>query len=200
MSITAKLLQSTVCRTNAVHRPVPSLFFFPGLNTQPVWPNSKFPFVELLRSNYHHILEEYNQLSKQNGSDYLIDDQKLHNGKWDWHSYVSKGKRNAHFAATCPKTTEILESLTEIKTGKLMTNTPFSFAFFSTMHPQSEIAAHHAPCNLRLRCHFPLIVPKEESGDFGIRIADEIVKWKENEPFLFDDAYSHEGKYFSTHN
>lgn len=40
-----------------------------------------------------------------------------------------------------------------------MAGTPFSFAFFSTLHPGAEIAAHTAPSNLRLRCHLPLIVP-----------------------------------------
>ena len=40
-----------------------------------------------------------------------------------------------------------------------MTDTPFSFAFFSTLHAGGEIGAHYGPCNLRLRCHLPLIVP-----------------------------------------
>ena len=40
-----------------------------------------------------------------------------------------------------------------------MAGTPFSFCFFSTLHAGAEIAAHSGPCNLRLRCHLPLIVP-----------------------------------------
>jgi aspartate beta-hydroxylase len=49
-----------------------------------------------------------------------------------------------------------------------MSQTPFSFSFFSTLAGNSEISPHYGPCNLRIRCHFPLIVP---SGDCGMEIA-----------------------------
>ncbi len=200
----ATILQSAMCRTRVRHRPWPSLFYFPGLSTMPIWhhhehfthdfqKSGSFAFINELEASYDDILKEYLHLkARQQKSDYTGDDKKLHQGQWDWLSYVQKGSRQSDFAIHCPKTTELLESF---KNPSLMLDTPFSFAFFSTMHPNSTIAAHTSPVNLRVRCHFPLIVPKE--GDCGMRIADQTVRWKEGKVLLFDDAYDHEGWYFS---
>ena len=100
-----------------------------------------------------------------------------------------KGIRQASFAANCPKTTEILESFAS---PKLMLHTPFSFAFFSVLNKQSSIAAHYGPCNIRVRCHFPLILPKEISK-CGMEIGGKQVEWKVGEPLFFDDSYEHRG-------
>ena len=55
-----------------------------------------------------------------------------------------------------------------LKSSRLMSQTPFSFAFFSILKKNSEISPHFGPCNLRIRCHLPLIIP---SGDVGMEIA-----------------------------
>lgn len=188
----ATLVQSAICRTKVGHRPCPSLFYFPGLNTQPVWKPDQFSFTKQLEASYTDILTEYQQLrSMKMKSDYGSDEQKLHSGQWDWHSYVSKGKRQSDFAIHCPKTVDLLESL---QSPRLMIGTPFSFAFFSTMHAHSSIKPHSSPCNLRVRCHFPLILPKQ-SNDFGMRIANHTVQWETGKALYFDDSYEHEGKF-----
>ena len=141
-------------------------------------------------------------------SDYIEQEEhKLHKGNWDWKSYILKGKKQAHFASHCPKTVDFLEvCLTNsihaplylihlfwksLQNPKLMSQTPFSFSFFSTLRPHSEISPHHGPCNLRIRCHFPLIVPS--SGDCGMEIAGIKVKWVPGKPIFFDDCYEHKG-------
>ena len=94
-----------------------------------------------------------------------------------------------------------------------MSQTPFSFSFFSTLAGQSEISPHYGPCNLRIRCHFPLIVPP---GDCGMEIAGKQVfcyqqierltfmitfilylkvQWTPGKPVFFDDCYQHRGNY-----
>jgi aspartyl/asparaginyl beta-hydroxylase (cupin superfamily) len=200
----ATLVKSAMCRTRVHHRPWPSLFYFPGLATQPIWHHhdrpvaihearnpSHFKFMSQLENAYPDILKEYLKLKcLKSKSDYAPEDHKLHSGQWDWLSYVQKGKRQEDFAIHCPKTVALLESF---RNPSLMLNTPFSFTFFSTLHGNSTIAAHTSPCNLRVRCHLPLIVPTE--GDVGIRIANEIVRWKPGKALLFDDAYDHEGAY-----
>lgn len=190
----ATIVQSAVCRTNVFHRPNPSLFSFPGLNTQPIWSSQLFPdLVQALKDNHQVILSEYEALIRsQTKSDYAHqgEDQhkKLHKGDWDWHSYILKGKRQADFAIQCPQTASLLESF---QFPRLMMGTPFSFAFFSTMHPNTSISAHTSPCNLRIRCHYPLILPT--TGDIGMRVADKVVNWQVGEPIFFDDSYEHEG-------
>ena len=67
---------------------------------------------------------------------------------------------------------------------------PFAFAFFSTLRPSSRIAPHHAPANLRIRVHLPLLVPEPERC--GIRVAGEARTWTPGEALVFDDAFEHE--------
>ena len=69
-----------------------------------------------------------------------------------------------------------------------MTNTPFSYTFFSTMSPQASIAAHYGACNLKLRCHFPLFVPEEAF----LSVAGDARPWEEGKMVIFDDSYEHE--------
>jgi aspartate beta-hydroxylase len=186
----AILLKSAILKTNTVKRPSPSIFFFAGLNSRPIHNRNNFNFSNILEKNYEVILNEYlNLKSNHIKSDYsLHGEKKLHTGIWDWNSYVMKGKRQSNFALLCPKTVDILES---ISNPSLMVNTPFSYAFFSTLHGNSTIAAHYGPCNLRLRCHFPLIVPL---GDCGMEVGNETIKWEKGIPIIFDDCYEHKGK------
>ena len=132
-----------------------------------------------------------------------VDDQKLHIGPWDWQSYLLKGQRQASFAASCPRTADILESLAYADPGgspamarpALMTGTPLSFAFFSTMGGGAEIQPHYGACNLRIRCHFPLIVPQ---GDVGMECGGMRLTWQAGQPLFFDDAYEHRVWNYST--
>ena len=111
----------------------------------------------------------------------------MHNGRWEWNSYILKGKKQIKFKESCPTTVKLLESL---KSPRLMSDTPFSFSFFSTLSgDETKIAPHCSPCNLRLRCHIPLIVPE---GDCGIRIANQTIQWRVGHPLIFDDCYEHE--------
>lgn len=190
----AEIIQSGLCRTRVgAHRPCPSLFYYPGLNSRPVYPanfNPQFQNIsKSLRDNFDTIKAEYHQLRKTIQNDYKLvtDEHKLHEGDWYWNSYILKGARQAVFAANCPTTVEILES---IQQPKLMLDVPFSYTFFSTLGKRSSIAAHFGPCNLRVRCHFALSVPP---GDCGMKIGGEVVSWKDGECVFFDDTYEHEG-------
>ena len=51
----AQLLASKMLRTTAFHRPAPSLFFFPGLNTQPYHKAEDFSFTRDFESNISTI-------------------------------------------------------------------------------------------------------------------------------------------------
>jgi aspartate beta-hydroxylase len=184
----ATLVKSALCRTTAKYRPNPSLFFYPGLTSAPWHDASQFPWYETLKKNHSIIKDEYVAMRKTEAkSDYVTksNEHTLHQGEWDWFSYIAKGKRQAQFAASCPNTVALMESV-----DGFMTGLPFAFCFFSALKPNSRINAHYAPCNLRLRCHFPLLVPEGE--DCAIRVGDEVKGWEEGEPLLFDDSFEHE--------
>lgn len=125
-------------------RPTPTLFFFPGLESRPWHDASKFSALHQLEVNRDAIQREYlalRDLRKATAagagaaaaSDYNVSDKEhqLHEGEWDWLSYVTQGRRQADFAAHCPKTVEVLESIPGFMTGL-----PFSYSFFSVLKPQ----------------------------------------------------------------
>ena len=187
----AKVLSKQLLRTNAHHRPFPTLMFFPGLTSQPYHKPQDFSFVKDFESNLKTVQEEYRALKAAYGQedDYVKHDGEhiLNNGGWHWMNYVLKGqKRDKLFKQYCPVTTSLLEE--SIGTERLMSNTPFSYTFFSTMKPKTFIKPHYGATNLKLRCHFPLFVPEEAY----IRVAGDPRPWQEGKMLVFDDSYEHE--------
>ena len=184
-------------------RPAPSLFYFPGLGTRPVYDKEEDKvifknYVSKLTDNFDVILKEYLAVLERNDSssisDYTLsnDEHKLNNGDWVWNSLILKGKKQPKFQVNYPVTCEILESFSE-ENPKLMSGIPFSYAFFSTLKKRSKIDPHYGPCNLRIRCHFPLLIPE---GDCGMEVGGKIIKWEVGVPLFFDDCYEHRGELF----
>lgn len=210
----ATIVQSALFRTRGLtrHRPFPTKMVYPGLSGQhPLWTDNieqcHSDICEALRANYSAIREDYENLmaAASERSDYVDEEHRLHSGDWDWQSYMKKGEVSGAFAAQCPNTVNVLETLSHRPVlNSLSTSThhdrgeqcqslfkgvPFGYAFFSTMGPHSKIEPHYGPCNVRLRCHLPLIVPPGDSC--GMEIGGHQVSWKENSPIFFDDSYSH---------
>mmetsp|Transcript_6839 Transcript_6839/g.10277 ORF Transcript_6839/g.10277 Transcript_6839/m.10277 type:complete len:174 (+) Transcript_6839:82-603(+) len=162
----ADIVQSAMCKTFIIPRPMPSIFFFPGLHAQPLYENKHFEFTNILKKRTSIIIKEYEKWHSKPStvSDYKLktDEHTLHKGSWEWSSYIMKGVKQTEFAVNCPETTLALESV-----PGLMHSVPFSYAFFSTLKKNSQIAPHTGPCNIRLRCHLPLVVP---DGDCGMNI------------------------------
>jgi aspartate beta-hydroxylase len=121
-----------------------------------------------------------------NGGDHAAS---LHDGNWDWHSYIQKGGKLASFRERCPKTARCIDGL-----GTDLFDTPFAFCFFSTLHGGAAIKPHAGPMNLRLRVHLPLIVPKSAAGDVskcGISVGGQHRVWEEGKAVVLDDSYVH---------
>ena len=188
----ASLKRSALLRTTReAQRPSPSLFFLPGLTSKPFWNVIDFRWYSRLASSIPSILSEYEAIKVSRPSDYgSEEDHKLHEGSWAWHSLVTKGKVRGDAALLCPQTSEFLFS----NVGEdLLTDVPFSYAFFSTLNAGASISSHHGPCNIRLRCHVPLIVPEQtDVNKLGMTVGGKTVRWELGKPLLFDDTYEHE--------
>lgn len=195
----------SLLRTTA-HRPRPSLLFLPGLRSLPFWTQCEADqptavayndpqitqAVKHLEENVETIRQEYLKVASKLPSDYQTDtEHTLHQGTWDWHSYMTKGTVQGQFAQYFPETTSILQELR--KSQQLFEGTPFGYTFFSTLHSHSKIDAHAAPMNLRLRVHLPLIVPAAAAAtECGIRVGPLTRPWCTDKALVLDDAYEHE--------
>jgi aspartate beta-hydroxylase len=153
--------------------------------------------VQFLEQHATDISNEYLQTVNMPSSDYphTTEHATLHTGQWDWHSFVQKGQIQSAFAQHFPMTASLLLQLNH--EGLLFTGTPFGYAFFSTLHASSKIAAHTAPMNFRLRVHLPLQVPEHTSSTTerpacGIRVGPLTRTWHEGKALVLDDSYEHE--------
>lgn len=183
-----RLLKSAVIRVNNSLRPFPTLFFFPGLRSSPIWNTKDFKTCQILEENYSIIKKEFLDATKNNlnlENDYKLGDHEksLHKGNWEWFSYITKGAKKDNFKQYFPKTNDILDSIPD-----KMLELPFSYCFFSRLAPKSTISAHYGPCNIRLRIHLALDIPDE----CGLKVAEVNKKWEEGKCLIFDDTYLHE--------
>ena len=203
----ANVLQGPSLVHTTLHRSSPSLLFLPGLRSLPFWTSSEGRvayqdptltyIVQYLEESASAMATEYKAKQNQVFSDYDItsrggehSQESLHTGKWDWHSYMLKGRVQGHFVQHFPTTATILQTLRD--QGHLLEGIPFGFSFLSKLYGQSTIQSHTSPINFRLRVHVPLIVPQEKEENIGIRVGPVVQKWKEGKAMVLDDSYNHE--------
>lgn len=163
--------------------------------------------IEHLEANVDIIRAEYEKVAPQLESDYKHDaanEHSLHKGKWDWHSYMTKGVIQGQFGQYFPETTSVLQKLRQtpdngLPSWLLLEDIPFGYAFFSTLHPDSSIEAHTSPMNLRWRIHLALDVPSESTKEdskgmplCGIRVGNQVQCWTKGKALVLDDSFDHE--------
>ena len=94
-------------------RPSPSLMFLPGLRSLPFWTSPDYTrvaygdpmvthVVEYLEKNADTIRAEYLEQQKETNklpptNDYHDHQKSLHEGKWEWFSYLNKGNVQGNF-------------------------------------------------------------------------------------------------------
>jgi aspartyl/asparaginyl beta-hydroxylase (cupin superfamily) len=214
-STSADLIQGPALLKTSAHRPRPSLFTLPGLRSLPYWSqyssSDRQPedgsaadmataatqiayadptvtaIVRHLEGHWQTIRDEYDAQKASLPSDYDVQTEHatLHQGQWDWRSYMRKGEKRPDFAQHFPATTRVLNDLDE----HLFQSLPFGYAFLSTLAPASRIQAHTSPMNLRLRIHLGLHVPHD--GDCGISVGGIRQAWSESKCLVLDDAFTH---------
>jgi Aspartyl/Asparaginyl beta-hydroxylase len=198
----ADLIQGPALLKTSAHRPRPSLFTLPGLRSLPYWSQyckddgatqiayadpTVMEIVNHLESNWRTIRDEYDAQHATSTSDYDVQTEHatLHEGKWDWRSYLRKGEKRPEFPLHFPATTKVMDAMDE----HLFTGLPFGYCFLSTLSPASRIKAHTSPMNLRLRIHLGLHVPT--TGHCGISVGGIQQAWIESKCLVIDDAFTH---------
>ena len=163
----------------------PHIWTMPGLRRSPIWdvPDEKpLDFITVLFEE-KQILEtirgEYEYISIQE------DGWKTNTtpaGRWRVFHLFNQGVKVRENCQCCPETVRHLESLQGFMKGNVFGN-----AMFSSLEPGSHIETHTGPCNYRLRCHLPLVVPE----GYCMRVGECAISWQVGKMLIFDDSYVH---------
>jgi len=153
--------------------------YFPGLIAKPWHEPADHEWTAALEKGYEVIRDEFSQIH----SPELFHPQHqglTDAGRWDVYYLYYSGRTAEDNCRRCPRTTELIESLSGVSNSGLV--------YFSVLSGNTHIAPHCGPVNTRLRCHLGLIVPEE----CRIRVGTETRSWKEGRCIVFDDSFEHE--------
>ena len=171
-----------------------SLYNVKGLKAKPVWSPEETGINDKLTQitqSWKSIKEEAikilsNKLYQGEGEN-LID-----TGKWAQYELYRQGRKIDKNCENAPITCSLIDSIPEIAKNRR------GQVKFSVMEAGSHVHAHSGPTNCRLRAHLGLKIPDsspEVSASKSLtrlRVAEEYLKWKDGEMFIFDDSFDHE--------
>eukprot|EP01038_Epipyxis_sp_PR26KG_P012526 gene12526-16801_t len=179
----------------------------PGLRAKPFWNRNDFTWVEKLEESFELIKQEFLNLKSynsnsgltssgfqhyrspiilnenDNNSDYL-GRKATDTGDWNVCYLYLHGLDFNDNLQRCPLTASIIKSIPN----------HYHHAFFSALAPNSHVIPHFGPTNKKLRCHLPLVIPKDESNSSAawLRVGGETVQLHEGQCVIFDDSFQHE--------
>lgn len=195
MNYEARIFAGKICKTTAYPRPFPSLFYFPGITSKPWHETGEFSFVKYIESRFKEIKQEFLENKQAIESEAVkskqVDQfQKVKEGEYLQFPLINKGLLNDKFGTLMPKTMKIFQDLEKAGEGP-MRAVPFSSSYLSVMKPTTALNNHYGPCNIRLRCNLPILLPEASEACF-IRVGGQVKFWKEGEIIIYDDTYEHE--------
>jgi len=152
----------------------------------PIYDKSSFPWARLIECEWRTIHAELQRVLARKEDlpafHELAADASVVSNDRGWKSFVLTGYgfRSCNNIRLCPETWRICQSIPGLIT-----------VLFSILEPGKHLPAHRGPYNGVLRLHLGLIVP-EPREQLGIRVENQIYRWREGEVVIFDDAYEHE--------
>eukprot|EP00029_Vermamoeba_vermiformis_P005068 TRINITY_DN1657_c0_g1_i4.p1 TRINITY_DN1657_c0_g1~~TRINITY_DN1657_c0_g1_i4.p1 ORF type:complete len:322 (+),score=44.63 TRINITY_DN1657_c0_g1_i4:797-1762(+) len=162
----------------------PSLLFVERLTCQEFHSIEKFNFVqsflEFYKQHEDAIIMEAKSLMSIGGLDQI---RSSVNGSWKSFYFVESGQITHNSHEQAPLLTQLLRRVTSLMTCS------FGYAYISILGPHSHITPHCGPCNIKLRCHLPLIVPSEGCT---MRVGSTRKSFNQGELLIFDDSIEHE--------
>jgi aspartate beta-hydroxylase len=160
------------------------MMFVEGLTCQEFHPIQNFDFVQPLLSFYQQhndaIIMEAKHLMGISDLDEITSSIQ---GSWKSFYLLESGQINQKSHETAPLLTQMIQRVTSLMTCS------FGYAYISILGPYSHITPHCGPCNIKLRCHLPLIVPSDECT---IRVGSITKQFQQGELLIFDDSIEHE--------
>jgi aspartyl/asparaginyl beta-hydroxylase (cupin superfamily) len=152
----------------------------------PIYDKAVFPWAQQLEMEWRAIRAELEHvLTRQDalpGFHEISADVASISQDRGWKTFLlcGYGFRSEANIARCPQTWRVCQNIPGLIT-----------VMFSIFEPGKHLPPHRGPYNGVLRLHLGLIVP-EPREQLGIRVENEIYRWREGEAVIFDDAYEHE--------
>jgi ornithine lipid ester-linked acyl 2-hydroxylase len=152
----------------------------------PIYDKAIFPWTRSIESEWHTIQAELQRVLTRKEDlrafhELSADVLAISNDhRWKSFVFTGCGFSSANNIRLCPETWHICQGIPGLTT-----------ALFSILEPGKHLPAHRGPYNGVLRLHLGLIVP-EPRERLGIRVENQIYRWREGEVVIFDDAYEHE--------
>jgi aspartyl/asparaginyl beta-hydroxylase (cupin superfamily) len=152
---------------------------YPGLTAQPWYDPGRFAIVRDLEENATQIIAEAHTID---GTSFQDEGENIGRmGRWSIFFLFERGRKNEENCRVCPTTTAIVEAHRTVTTLAGM-------IYFSCLDPNTHVASHKGPTNMRLRCHFGVEIPDQ----CGIRVNGVAATWKSGQCIVFDDSFAHE--------
>ena len=130
--------------------------------------------IDLLEANWVPIRDECLAVGN-----YVRWPESIYNGNWDVYGiYDLQGYLIEENATRCPKTTEVLKRIPNLRT-----------AGFSKLGAGAHIKPHKGYTDAVLRCHLGLVIPE---GDCALKVEETVYNWQEGKAFIFNDRLLHE--------
>jgi aspartyl/asparaginyl beta-hydroxylase (cupin superfamily) len=152
----------------------------------PIYDNAVFPWTKEIEREWRAIRAELDKVLTRKdelpGFHELASDVAVISKDRDWKSFMlcGYGFHSKNNIKLCPQTWRICQKIPGLIT-----------VMFSIFEPGKHLPPHRGPYNGVLRLHVGLIVP-EPRDQLGIRVENDLYRWKEGEAVVFDDAYEHE--------
>ena len=152
----------------------------------PIYDNAVFPWTKVIERDWRVIRAELDRVLTRKddlpGFHELSTDVAVISQDRGWKTFFlcGYGFRSANNIKLCPETWRVCQNIPGLIT-----------VMFSILEPGKHLPPHRGPYNGVLRLHLGLIVP-EPREQLGIRVENDVYRWREGEAVIFDDAYEHE--------
>ncbi len=152
----------------------------------PIYDNAVFPWAKDIEAEWCAIRAELDRVLTRKddlpGFHELSTDVSTisHDRGWKTFFLCGYGFKSDNNIKQCPETWRICRKIPGLIT-----------VMYSILEPGKHLPPHRGPYNGVLRLHLGLIVP-EPRDHLGIRVENEIYRWREGEAVIFDDAFEHE--------
>ena len=152
----------------------------------PIYDNAGFPWAKDIEAEWRAIRAELDQVLTRKedlpGFHELSTDVSTISQDRGWKTFFlcGYGFKSENNIKLCPETWRICQKIPGLIT-----------VMYSILEPGKHLPPHRGPYNGVLRLHLGLIIP-EPRDQLGIRVDQEVYRWKEGEAVIFDDAYAHE--------